>query len=145
MNCRCFQTLLLFLFLFLSCRREQQPQNVLPVKKMTDVMWDMIRADQYVSTYLLKDSTKKKKTESEKLYDQVFHIHKITQQEFKSSLDYYSARPELFRPIIDSLAKRKTNQTPFYAPHPGQQPYVPFHPVIRDSIHKPLPGQHPPK
>jgi hypothetical protein len=79
---------------------------------MREVMWDMIRADQYVSDFVMKDSSLNKKNESVKLYEEIFHIHKITRQEFKKSLDYYSTQPDLFRPIIDSLAKRKNEFTP---------------------------------
>jgi len=75
-------------------------------------MWDMIRADQWVSDQLIKDSSKNKKEESIKLYEQVFHIHGITKDDFKKSLDYYSSRPDLFRPIIDSLARRKNDFVP---------------------------------
>jgi len=98
-------------------------------------MWDMIRADQYVSDFLLKDSTKKRKPESIKLYEEIFQIHKISREQFKNSLDYYTSRPELLRPILDSLAKKKDNTPPFY-----------FHnkPAGRDSMHnrfipKPVP------
>jgi hypothetical protein len=79
---------------------------------MREVMWDMIRADQYVTDFLIRDSSKKKKDESVKLYDEIFRLHKITADEFKKSLAYYSSRPDLMRPIIDSLATRKNEFSP---------------------------------
>jgi len=82
-------------------------------------MWDMIRADQYATDYLLRDSTKKRKEESVKLYDEIFRIHKITADEFKKSLAYYSARPDLLGPIIDSLATRKNEPPPTSIQRPG--------------------------
>lgn len=91
-------------------------------------MWDMMRADQYVSDFLLKDSTKKKKTESLKLYAEIFHIHKITEDQFKKSLDYYRSRPDLFAPILDSIAQRKNFTTP-YISHPVNK-------LNRDSVMK---------
>ena len=108
------RTFLCFLLsvLLISCAKKERKGDVLSPNKMRDVMWDMIRADQYVSDLLFKDSTMKKKDESIKLYEEVFHIHKITRDKFKKSLDYYSSRPDLFRPIIDSLAKRKSNIAP---------------------------------
>ena len=108
------RTFLCFLLsvLLISCAKKERKGDVLSPNKMRDVMWDMIRADQYVSDLLFKDSTIKKKDESIKLYEEVFHVHKITRDEFKRSLDYYSSRPDLFRPIIDSLAKRKNEIAP---------------------------------
>src|SRR3954470_1362192 len=94
---------ILFLFIsFFSCSEKESEQDILPENEMREVMWDMMRADQYVSGFLT-DSTYNKKNESIKLYEQIFHIHKITQEKFKASFNYYSSRPDLFRPIIDSL------------------------------------------
>lgn len=133
---RIFSGILLFITLILSCTKNNGRQDVLPENKMTAVMWDMIRADQYVSDFLLKDSTRNKKSESIRLYDEIFHIHKITQQQFKKSLDYYSSRPDLFRPIIDSLAKRKNESSPFQPAHPIKKDSL-----IRSLQHKPFSKQ----
>ncbi len=95
-------------------------------------MWDMIRADQYVSDLLSKDSSRNKKNESIKLYDEIFHIHKVTPGQFKKSLDYYSSQPDLFQPIIDSLAKRKNEFMP---------PSTNTH-TIADTVVKPFFRKH---
>ena len=113
-----FPACILLIALFFSCADKAGKPQYLSQNKMREVMWDMIRADQYVSDFLLKDSTKKKKQESEKLYDEIFHIHQITEPEFKRSFDYYTSRPDLFKPIVDSLAKRKNDVIPFFG-HPG--------------------------
>src|SRR5260370_27741477 len=125
-----FTGILLLTLLFFYCSEKEKRANILSGNKMKEVMWDMIRADQYVSDFLMKDSTRNQKEESVKLYEEIFHIHKITRQQFQKSLEYYSSRPDLFRPIIDSLAKRK-NETP------TQKNY----PAITDSViklHKPF-------
>jgi len=101
-----------FLIIIFSCARKEKQGGILPEKKMREVMWDLIRADQYVTDFLLRDSTRKKKEESVKLYDEIFRIHKITADEFKKSLAYYSSRPELLSGIIDSLATRKNELPP---------------------------------
>ena len=85
---------------------------------MRQVMWDMMRADEYVSHFVMKDSTKRKKDELEKMYDEIFRLHGITQGQFKRSFDYYTSSPELFRPIIDSLGKQKGDYKPYFA-QPG--------------------------
>ena len=120
--------ILLLLISFFSCSKKEQKKDILPENQMREVMWDMMRADQYVSGFLIKDSTHDKKNESIKLYEAIFHIHKITREEFKASFDYYSSRPDLFRPIFDSLTKRKIEPSHLR----------PTHPVRKDSLVKPF-------
>jgi len=106
---RIFPGILLAAVLFFSCSEKKRDKDILPENKMREVMWDMIRADQYVSDFLVRGPGHNKKDESIKLYEEIFHIHKITREQFKKSLDYYSSQPDLFRPLIDSLAKRKND------------------------------------
>src|SRR5258706_13913461 len=107
-----FPGILLLALLFFSCTEKEKNANILSENKMREVMWDMIRADQYVSNFIMKNSTCNAKDESVKLYEEIFQIHKTTRQQFQKSLDYYSSRPDLFRPIIDSLAKKKIETSP---------------------------------
>jgi len=79
------------------------PKDVLPQNEMRKVMWDLMRADAYVSTFIMKDSTKNQKTESAILYEKIFDIHSTTQEVFKKSLAFYQERPDLFKAISDSL------------------------------------------
>ena len=120
--------ILLLLTSFFSCSEKGQKKDILPENEMREVMWDMMRADQYVAAFLSKDSIYNKRDESVRLYEEIFRIHKITRQEFKASFDYYRSRPDLFRPIIDSLAKRKIEPSHLR----------PTHPARKDSLVKPL-------
>jgi len=98
-------------FLFISliiltfgCIQDKKiPKDVLPQNEMRKVMWDLMRADAYVSTFIMKDSTKNQKTESAILYEKIFDIHSTTQEAFKKSLAFYQERPDLFKAISDSL------------------------------------------
>ena len=98
-------------FLFISliiltfgCIQDKKiPKDVLPQNEMRKVMWDLMRADAYVSTFIMKDSTKNQKTESAILYEKIFDIHSTTQEVFKKSLAFYQERPDLFKAISDSL------------------------------------------
>jgi len=88
------------------------PKDVLPQNEMRKIMWDLIRADAYVSAFVMKDSTKDQKTESAILYEKIFDIHSTTRETFKKSLAFYESRPDLFKAISDSLRtdERKTQQ-----------------------------------
>ena len=70
---------------------------------MRKLMWDLMRADAYVSDFVMKDSTRNQKAESAKLYEQVFTIHSTTEDIFKKSLAFYQNRPDLLKVITDSL------------------------------------------
>ena len=91
-------------FLFQSCiDKDKIPVNVLSKKNMQSVLWDLMRADEYVADYGGKDSTLNKKEKSIELYEQVFRIHNITRNEFQKSLDFYQGRPDLLKIILDSI------------------------------------------
>ena len=97
----------LFIILIISnfgCIRDNKvPKDVIPQNQMRKIMWDLMRADAYVTDFVMKDSTRDKKAESAKLYEKVFDIHFTTREIFKKSLAFYESRPDLFKAISDSL------------------------------------------
>ena len=98
-------------FLFISliiltfgCIQDKKiPKDVLPQNEMRKIMWDLMRADAYVSTFIMKDSTKNQMAESAILYEKIFDIHSTSRETFKKSLAFYESRPDLFKAISDSL------------------------------------------
>lgn len=101
--------LIAFLLFFLSAcgNSDRIPSNVLRGEEMEKLLWDMMRADNFVNDFMLHaDSTLNKDTESIKLYQRVFAIHETTQDEFRRSLNFYKEHPALFKIILDSLNKR---------------------------------------
>jgi hypothetical protein len=98
--------------------KDKLPKGVLTKQQMREVMWDMIRAGEFLNGFVFnKDSSLNKIAESEKWYAKVYRLHKISKAEFEKSYAYYNVRPALMKEMLDSLAKR--------------QVYV--RPVIRDS------------
>lgn len=96
-----------FIILFFStgCTNQYKiPGDILPKDKMEKVLWDMILADRFSASFLVKDSTKNIKEETFKMYEQVFSIHKITRQEFVKSFKFYLERPDISQVMLDSLA-----------------------------------------
>ncbi|MDP9229987.1 MAG: DUF4296 domain-containing protein, partial [Bacteroidota bacterium] len=94
---------------FISCSNNKVPKGILPEPKMGNVLWDLIRADEFVLNYV-HDSTRSKKQESIKLYQQVFQIHKITKEEFEKSFSFYKKHPEILQPLLDTLERRKKRE-----------------------------------
>jgi hypothetical protein len=99
--------LIVFTFFLLSACKSKNvvPSGVLPQKKMQAVLWDMMRADQFLADYVLnKDTSLKQDKESINLYQQILSINKITQEDFLNSFSYYKSHPLLLKAIMDSIA-----------------------------------------
>ena len=105
-------TILVVAALLASCSdKNKLPENVLPHAKMQAVMWDIIRANDYLNNYVFyKDPATDKLAESEKWNNKVFEFHKITRQQFKISYEYYQQHPLLMKALMDSIGKIKVEE-----------------------------------
>ena len=99
-----FSLLIILIILTIGCIQDKKiPKDILSQNEMRKIMWDLMRADAYVSNFIMKDSTKNQKAESAILYEKIFDIHSTTRENFKKSLAFYESRPDLFKAISDSL------------------------------------------
>lgn len=98
------------LFLLTGCRNKGRvPADIIPQKKMQAILWDMMRADQFLGDFVLnKDSSLKKDAESLKLYQRVFSIHHISIERFQKSFSFYKTHPSLFKSMMDSISRTVT-------------------------------------
>ena len=105
-----FFLFIILIFLNFGCIRDNKvPRDIIPQNQMRNIMWDLMRADAYVTDFVMKDSTCDKKAESAKLYEKIFDIHATTRETFKKSLTFYQSRPDLFKVISDSLRVDEKN------------------------------------
>lgn len=131
--------LLIFSLMIIAvgCRNADKiPNDLLPEKKMQAVLWDIMRADQFLSDYVLnKDTSLNKITERLKYYQQIFTIHKISKEKFQKSFSFYSTRPELLKAIMDSIASPpKVEITSIIEPDSAITTPV----LVEDSITQPV-------
>lgn len=98
--------LLLLLFFIAGCKSKNKiPGDVLPPKEMQGILWDLMRADQFLADYILnQDSSKKKAIESQKYYEQIFDLHKVSKEKFQHSFTFYKSHPVLLKSIMDSIS-----------------------------------------
>jgi hypothetical protein len=95
--------------LIFSCTAKHTlPPDVLPQREMQSILWDMLKADEFVLNFERKDSTRSMKDKSTLLYDEIFRIHKTTKSKFEKSITYYSQHPDLFKDVLDSMEKQKS-------------------------------------
>ena len=99
-------------FLFFGCiGKPKVPKGIISQNEMRKIMWDLMRADAYVSDFVMRDTTCDQKIESAILYEQIFGIHSTTREAFKKSLAFYEEHPDMLKPIADSLrADEKKSQ-----------------------------------
>lgn len=142
------RTVFLFFFalLFLTgCKKKNSvPDNVLPPAKMQALLWDMMRADQFLTEYVLsRDTAKKKDAESIKLYEQIFSFHQVSKEEFQKSFEFYQFHPEHLKVILDSITKRKFEPPAMRLADSSD--YVPSAPPARNPDSLPGTKRLPPK
>lgn len=78
------------------------PKDLINEKEMVLVIWDMSLAEDFATTYIMKDSGKVKDIEIQKEYQKVFSYHHINKDQFTRSFNYYRSDPEMFKRLMDS-------------------------------------------
>jgi hypothetical protein len=108
------------LILLSSCGGNNKvPEAVLKPDKMQAVLWDVIKADAFVTGFIKKDTLKNADKENEKLQEQVFAIHHTTKDVFYKSYDYYKTNTTLFKEILDSIIAQENRRKNY-----GQKPLL---------------------
>jgi hypothetical protein len=100
--------ILLIISLFSCNGKENIPEDVLPPKKMQEVLWDYLRADSYCSHVLKSDSAVNDTTKNMIFQNVIFKHHRITDKDFTKSYNFYISHPDLMMPILDSIVSQKS-------------------------------------
>jgi hypothetical protein len=98
----------LLVFIFFSCSQADTiPKEIIEKPRMQELLWDMIRADVFLSDYSGKSDTAfNRVAESISFYQKVLTIHNTTKDEFKKSLTWYQQHPKVMKTILDTLQGR---------------------------------------
>jgi len=83
-----------------SCKPKREKK--LALNTMKEVMWDIVCADEWFAEEVARDSMLKHSNNFAK-YQQVFDIHKVTEEDFSATFDYYQQHPDEFKILIDSV------------------------------------------
>ena len=104
-------TCLIFSVLFFSCKSgEEPPSNIIEAQKMKSILWDMMQAQTLANQIAEKDSTINAASETKKLSQQVFLIHKTDSVHFNESYNWYIKHPDALKLIFDSLYVQKERE-----------------------------------
>lgn len=98
-------TIISFFCLLTACKSDL-PKDVISVNTMQDVMTDMLLAEGFAENFLLLDTSKSRDYWYSQEYSKVMAIHKISQKDFRRSIQFYKTRPDLFKVIVDTVSQR---------------------------------------
>ncbi len=95
--------IILLLTILNACSSSPVPRHLLQPEKMQKVVYDLIRVDEFINNFVLKDSTVNIKNKRSILYEQVFKVNNTTRKEFYTSYKYYQQHPDIQKGLFDSL------------------------------------------
>lgn len=105
----CLPFLFFVLMLFSCSGKNKIPKDILPQKEMESVLWDLFRAEEFLTVYVLPvDSSLKKRDETIRYYNEIFKLHKINKAYFQKSFSFYESHPDLMKQLLDSLNAKGT-------------------------------------
>lgn len=89
----------------LSCSDNKKiPDHILKPEKMEAVLADVMMADALNQERIISDSLLYLPRENVSYFKKIFQLHAVTKEEFEKSIQFYTKRPDLMRPIIDSVS-----------------------------------------
>lgn len=97
---------LIVVSLVMGCSGKDVPADIIQPHEMGNMLFEISMAEEFVNTYVAKDTTKNRSAEIEKEYQKIFLLHKITEAEFRKSYDFYRSHTEIFKLMMDSLNAR---------------------------------------
>ena len=100
--------LVLSILAFFSCNNNEA--NILSIREMQDIQWDLMRADEMVDYYKLSDSLYPFEQKRMEYYNKVYSIHHTNKEDFTRSMHYYTARPALLKQIVEGVHTKGQRQ-----------------------------------
>jgi hypothetical protein len=85
---------------------EEEPQDIIDQDKMANLMYDVLLAESYAESYLMKDTTLNKDSILKVEMDKVLKVHGITAKGFSESYLYYKSHPVQLETVMDSAHER---------------------------------------
>jgi uncharacterized protein DUF4296 len=104
---------MIILFLGGCTNHTKIPPGIIGKEKMEKILWDMIQADRYVSSFIMTrnvDSPSVKKEKAAIMYEKVFRLNGTTRDQFLKSYKFYLGRPDITKIMFDSISARAERQ-----------------------------------
>lgn len=92
--------------LAIACSGNKPPSKIIQPHEMGNILFEISMAEEFVSVYVAKDSSKNKDVELQKEYQKIFLLHGVTEAKFEKSYSYYRSHINMFKVMMDSLNAR---------------------------------------
>ena len=106
MKWKYFFNWLVFVMLISCSGRNEGGKFVIDEDKMANIMYDVLLAESYAESYLMKDTTLSKDSLLKVEMDRVMKVYGITAAKFSESYLYYKAHPLQLERVLDSAHER---------------------------------------
>lgn len=105
-----YKWLVIIVFVIIACKGPSGvPGSVLGFNEMKEIMWDMAQVDEFANVYV-HGTPEKVRSENLLMYQKVFALHKISNNEFTKSYMFYRTHPTQQKILMDSLMQFSTRQ-----------------------------------
>ena len=106
-----FTLILFFIVAIVSCNSlSNQEQEILNEDKMATIIYDVLLAESFAESYLMKDTMKNKDSTLQIEMDKVLKVHSISSQTFAKSYRFYKSNPLTLERILDSANERAVRE-----------------------------------
>jgi len=85
---------------------KKERKDIIEQDKMANLMYDVLLAESYAESYLMKDTTLSKDSILKAEMDKVLKVYGITAKVFSESYLYYKKHPVQLETIMDSAHER---------------------------------------
>jgi hypothetical protein len=110
--------LILSIVLCLVACNDAIPATVIPADEMGTIIFEINMAEEFVNSYVAKDTLKNKNAEINKEYQKIFLMHEVTEKQFKESYDFYKTHTDIYKSLMDSVnARAQRRRTELYQTH----------------------------
>ncbi len=100
----------IIIFVLIACKGPSSvPSSILGYDEMKGIMWDMAQVDEFATVYV-HGTPEKVKHENLLMYQKVFVLHKISNDEFTKSYSFYKTHPIQQKILMDSLIQFSNRQ-----------------------------------
>jgi hypothetical protein len=99
-------------FVLTACSSNPVPKGIIAPEKMEKIVYDIMQTDEYINSFLYKDTTLDIKKERSIYYEKVFKLHNTNRKEFYTSFKYYRQHPDIQKILFDSLHESVKKKAP---------------------------------
>ncbi|MEO8403699.1 MAG: DUF4296 domain-containing protein [Chitinophagaceae bacterium] len=97
----------IILFILSCSHKDKLPKDILSKQQMRGILWDLVKTNEYLNGFPLRDSSTDKTVQMLNWYDNIYRLHKTNKAQFEKSYAYYREHSPLMKEVLDSISHEK--------------------------------------